>query len=89
MLMPPPYEGCMANASMGEWGSHAPTSSTIHVPQSFHGAPSNKCKKKEPQTLPIKLGTFTIGAIWRRAGTINTRKDTTRRTISINHRKIK
>jgi hypothetical protein len=30
--MPPPYEGSMANASMGEWGSHGTTSSTIHVP---------------------------------------------------------
>jgi hypothetical protein len=30
--MPPPYEGCMSNASMGEWGSHTTTSSTIHVP---------------------------------------------------------
>jgi hypothetical protein len=27
-----PYEGSMSNASMGEWGSHATTSSTIHVP---------------------------------------------------------
>jgi hypothetical protein len=30
--MPPPYEGSMSNASMGEWGSHATTSSTIDVP---------------------------------------------------------
>jgi hypothetical protein len=30
--MPPPYEGSMSNASMGEWGSHATTSSTIHIP---------------------------------------------------------
>jgi hypothetical protein len=30
--MPPPYEGNMSNASMGEWGSHATTSPTIHVP---------------------------------------------------------
>jgi hypothetical protein len=30
--MPPPYEGSMSNASIGEWGSHATTSSTIHVP---------------------------------------------------------
>jgi hypothetical protein len=30
--MPPPYERSMSNASMGEWGSHATTSSTIHVP---------------------------------------------------------
>jgi hypothetical protein len=30
--MPPSYEGIMSNASMGEWGSHATTSSTIHVP---------------------------------------------------------
>jgi hypothetical protein len=29
--MLPPYEGSMSNASMGEWGSHATTSSTIHV----------------------------------------------------------
>jgi hypothetical protein len=27
-----PYEGCMSNASMGEWGNHTTTSSTIHVP---------------------------------------------------------
>jgi hypothetical protein len=26
--MPPPYEGSMSNASMGEWGSHAPISFT-------------------------------------------------------------
>jgi hypothetical protein len=30
--MPPPYEGSMSNASMGEWGSHATTSFTIRVP---------------------------------------------------------
>jgi hypothetical protein len=30
--MPPPYEGSMSNARMGEWGSHTITSSTIHVP---------------------------------------------------------
>jgi hypothetical protein len=30
--MPPPYEGSMSNASMGEWGRHATTSSTIHFP---------------------------------------------------------
>jgi hypothetical protein len=53
--------------------------------RSFHGAPSNKCKKKEPQTFPIKLETFTIGAIQTRTGTS---KDTTRRTININHRKM-
>jgi hypothetical protein len=29
---PQPYEGSMSNASMGEWGNHATTSSTIHVP---------------------------------------------------------
>jgi hypothetical protein len=31
ILMPPPYAGIMSNASMGEWGSHTTTSSTIHV----------------------------------------------------------
>jgi hypothetical protein len=30
--MPPTYEGSMSNVSIGEWGSHATTSSTIHVP---------------------------------------------------------
>jgi hypothetical protein len=30
--MPPPHEGSISNASMGEWGSHATTSSTIDVP---------------------------------------------------------
>jgi hypothetical protein len=30
--MPPPYEGSMSNATMGEWGRHTTTSSTIHVP---------------------------------------------------------
>jgi hypothetical protein len=30
--LPQPYEGSMSNASMGEWGSHATTTSTIHVP---------------------------------------------------------
>jgi hypothetical protein len=27
-----PYEESKSNASMGEWGSHTTTSSTIHVP---------------------------------------------------------
>jgi hypothetical protein len=30
--MSPPYEGSMSNASMEESGSHATTSSTVHVP---------------------------------------------------------
>jgi hypothetical protein len=30
--MPPPYEGSMSNASMGDCGSHTTTSSIIHVP---------------------------------------------------------
>jgi hypothetical protein len=30
--MPPPNEGIMSKESMGEWGSHATTSSTIPVP---------------------------------------------------------
>jgi hypothetical protein len=45
--MPPPYEGSMSNASMGEWGSHATTSSTIHVPHEVFMAlhPTNATRR--------------------------------------------
>jgi hypothetical protein len=69
--MPPPYEGIMSNASMGGLGQ--PRHHILHhtfSSRSFHDAPSNKCKKKGPQTSPIKLVAFTIGAIERRTDAI-------------------
>jgi hypothetical protein len=54
---------------MQAWGSGAATPPHPHhtcSSRSFHGAPSNKCKKKEPQTFPIKFAAFTIGAIQRK-----------------------
>jgi hypothetical protein len=54
-------EGSMSNASMGEWGSHATTSSTIHVPHEVFMA-LHPQMQEEPQTSHIKLVAFTIGA---------------------------
>jgi hypothetical protein len=51
--MPPPYEGSMSNASMGEWGSHATTSSTIHVPHKVFMAlnPTNAKRRDHKHRL--------------------------------------
>jgi hypothetical protein len=51
--MPPPYEGSMSNVSMGEWGSHATTYSTIHVPHKVFMAlhPTNARKRDSKHCL--------------------------------------
>jgi hypothetical protein len=51
--MPPPYEGSMSNARMGEWGSHATTSSTIHVPHEVFMAlhPTNARRRDRKHRL--------------------------------------
>jgi hypothetical protein len=70
----------MSNASMREWGSHTTTSTTIHVPHEEEG------------TANI---TYQVGRLhhWsnleEHRHNHNTSKDTTLRTININHRKIK
>jgi hypothetical protein len=64
--MPPPYEGSMSNESIGEWGSHATKSSTIHVPHEVFMAlyPTNSRRRDRKHcTSPIKMVAFTIGAI--------------------------
>jgi hypothetical protein len=51
---------------MQAWGSGAampPHPPPYMFQQTFHGAPSKKCKKKGPQTLATKLVAFTIRAI--------------------------
>jgi hypothetical protein len=51
--MPPPYEGRMSNASMGEWGSHTTASSTIHVPHEIFMAlhPTNARRRDHKHRL--------------------------------------
>jgi hypothetical protein len=51
--MQPPYEGSMSNASMREWGSHAITSSTIHVPHEVFMAlhPTNARRRDRKHRL--------------------------------------
>jgi hypothetical protein len=62
--MPPPYEGSMSNASMGEWGSHATTCSTIHVLHEIFMAlhPTN-ARRRDRKHCPSNWFAFTIGAI--------------------------
>jgi hypothetical protein len=65
--IPPPYEGIISNASMGEWGSHATTSSTIHVPHEVFKAlhPKNarrrNCKHFQSNWEPSPLEPFRGG----------------------------
>jgi hypothetical protein len=49
--MPPPYEGSMSNASMREWGSHATTSSTIHVPHEVFMALHQQMQEEETANI--------------------------------------
>jgi hypothetical protein len=51
--MPPPYEGSMSNESTGEWGSHATTSSTIHIPHKVFTAlhPTNARRRDRKHYL--------------------------------------
>jgi hypothetical protein len=88
--MPPPYEGSMSNASMGEWGSHTTTFSTIHVDHEvFMPLHPTNARRRNANI------TYQIGSLhhWRNLEedrhNHNTSKDTTRRTININHREIK
>jgi hypothetical protein len=51
--IPPLYEGSMSNASLGEWGSYATTSSTIHVPHEVFMAlhPTNARRRDRKHRL--------------------------------------
>jgi hypothetical protein len=70
----------MSNASMREWGSHTTTSTTIHVPH----------EEKGTTNIAYQVGRLHHWSnLEEDRHNHNTSKDTTRRTININHRKIK
>jgi hypothetical protein len=58
-----PYERSMSNASMGEWGRHATTTSTIHVPHKVFMAPHPTNARRRDRKHRLKLVVDTIGAI--------------------------
>jgi hypothetical protein len=80
----------MSNASMGEWGSHATTSSTIHVPHEVFIAlhPTNERRRNRKHCLS-NWNLHHWSNLKEDRHNHNTSKDTTCRTININHRKIK
>jgi hypothetical protein len=88
--MPPPYGGSMPNANMGEWGSHTTTSFTIHVPQevfmALHPTNARRRNRKHYQQIRHLHHWSNLEEDWHNH---STSKDTTGRTININHRKIK
>jgi hypothetical protein len=80
----------MSNASMGEWGSHATTSSTIHVPHKVFMVLHPTNAKKGTANIGYQIGRLHHWSnLEEDRHNHNTNKDTTRRTININHRKIK
>jgi hypothetical protein len=88
--MPPPYEGSMSNASMGEWDSHATTSSTIHVPHKVFMELHPTNARRDRKHITYQIGNLHHWSnLEEDRHNHNTSKDTTRRTININHRKIK
>jgi hypothetical protein len=76
----------MSNASMREWGSHATTSSTIHVPHEVFMALHQQMQEEETANIAYKIGRLHHWSnLEEDRCNHNTSKDTTRRTININH----
>jgi hypothetical protein len=80
----------MSNASMGEWGSHTTTSSTIHVPHevfmALHPTNARRRNRKHYQQVGRLHHWSNLEEDWHNH---NTSKDTMGQTININHQKIK
>ena len=80
----------MSNASMAEWGSHATTSSTIHVLTKFSWRSIQQMQEEGTANIAYQIGRLHHWSnLEEDRHNHNTSKDTTRRTININHRKIK
>jgi hypothetical protein len=80
----------MSSASVGEWGSHATASSTIHVAHEVFVALHPRNARRRAANITYQIGNLHHWSnLEADRHNHNTSKDTTHRTININRRKIK
>jgi hypothetical protein len=88
--MPPPYEGSMSNASMGSGAAMPPRPPPYMFLTKFSWRSIQQMQKEGTANIGYKIGRLHLWSnLEEDRCNHKTSKDTTRRAININHRKIK
>jgi hypothetical protein len=88
--MPPPYEGSMSNASVGEGAATPPHPPPYMFLMKLSWRSIQQMQEEETTNITYQIGRLHYCSnLEEDRSNHNTSKDTTRRTININHRKIK